>query len=71
MIPDLDLGGILVPGMLALAGLALVLTVVVLRLLAVAGVARRLAARPLLELAVFVFLLALLVEGLPAIGPHP
>ncbi|PCG08447.1 hypothetical protein COA17_12195 [Sphingomonas ginsenosidimutans] len=62
MISDLDIAGILVPGLLALACLALVATVLLLRLLAVTGLSRRLALPALTEIAVFILLYSLLMR---------
>ena len=62
MISDLDIAGILVPGLLALACLALVATVLLLRLLAVTGLSRRLALPALTEIAVFILLDSLLMR---------
>lgn len=69
MIADLSIGGVLIPGMLAIACLTLVLTAVVLRLLSATGASRQLAFRPLVEVAVFFILLGLLLHGLRPIGP--
>ncbi|MGN8000449.1 DUF1656 domain-containing protein [Sphingomonas sp. 22176] len=63
MIRDLDIAGVLVPGLLALACLALIATVLLLRLLAVTGLPRRLALPALTEIAVFVLLYGLLVRA--------
>lgn len=68
MISDLNIDGVLVPGLLALACLALVATVAVMRLLAVTGLLRRLALPALTEIAVFTILYGLLVQVLPATG---
>ncbi len=69
MIADLSIGGVLIPGMLAIACLALVLTAAVLRFLSATGASRQLVFRPLVEVAVFFILFGLLLHGLPAIGP--
>jgi hypothetical protein len=63
MIRDLDIAGVLVPGLLALACLALIATVLLLRLLAVTGLPRRLALPALTEIAVFVLLYGLLLRA--------
>jgi len=63
MIRDLDIAGVLVPGLLALACLALIATVPLLRLLAVTGLPRRLALPALTEIAVFVLLYGLLLRA--------
>lgn len=63
MIRDLDIAGVLVPGLLALACLALIATVLLLRLLAVTGLSRRLALPALTEIAVFLLLYGLLLRA--------
>ncbi|MDF0489981.1 DUF1656 domain-containing protein [Sphingomonas sp. H39-1-10] len=68
MISDLNIEGILVPGLLVLACLALVATVMLMRLLAVTGLSRRLALSALTEIAVFIILYGLLVQALPVTG---
>jgi hypothetical protein len=68
MISDLIIGGILVPGLLALACVALVATVILMRLLAVTGLSRRLALPALTEIAAFILLYGLLVRVLPVTG---
>lgn len=68
MIVDLNIGGVLIPGLLVLAIVALVGTVVVLRIFTIAGIARAFAYRPLVELATFATLYGLLVQFLPPIG---
>lgn len=71
MIVDLNVGGILIPGLVVLAFLALVATMAVLHLFAAAGLHRRIAYRPLVELATFVIIYGLLVQYLPSIGFLP
>ena len=68
MISDIVIGGVLIPGLLAVACLALVLTVAILRLLSATGASRRLALPPVVELAVLVIVFGLLVQSLPATG---
>jgi len=63
MIGELDIAGVLVPGLLALACLALIATVLLLRLLAVTGLSRRLALPALTEIAVFLLLYGLLLRA--------
>lgn len=65
MIPDITIGGVLLPGLLVLAIVSLVLTVAVLRLLATVGLVRLFGARPLLEIATFTLVCALLMQFLP------
>ncbi|MFN4011344.1 MAG: DUF1656 domain-containing protein [Pannonibacter sp.] len=71
MIVDLNLGGVLIPGLLVLAFVALVATIAVIRLLSVAGIYRLFAYRPLVELAIFAIICGLLVQYLPSIGLLP
>ncbi|MBC8716761.1 DUF1656 domain-containing protein [Ochrobactrum sp. Marseille-Q0166] len=71
MIVDLDVGGVLMPGLVALAFVALIATMAVLRLLAASGLNRLFAYRPLVELATFVIIYGLLVLYLPLIGLLP
>lgn len=71
MIVDLNVGGVLIPGLVALAFVALVATMAVLRLLAASGLNRLFAYRPLVELATFVIIYGLLVQYLPLIGLLP
>lgn len=68
MIIDLNLGGVLIPGLLVLAFVALVATIAVIRLLSVSGIYRVFAYRPLVELATFAIIYGLLVQHLPSIG---
>lgn len=68
MISDLNIEGVLVPGLLALACLALVATVILMRLLAITGLSRRLALPALTEIAVFIIIYGLLVRVLTATG---
>lgn len=68
MISDLNIEGVLVPGLLVLACLALAATVILMRLLAVTGLSRRLALPALTEIAVFIILYGLLARVLPVTG---
>ncbi|MGW6780874.1 DUF1656 domain-containing protein [Brucella pseudogrignonensis] len=68
MIADLNSGGVLFPGLLVLAIAALIITIGLVRLMAVAGLLKMLAYRPLVELAVFVITYALLLQGFTS-GP--
>ena len=68
MIPDLDLGGVFLPGLLVLALAALAGTVALVRLFAAAGLFRLTASRPLVELATFALLYGLLLQALPSSG---
>jgi len=71
MIVDLNIGGVLIPGLVALAVVALIATIAVLRLITASGLNRRFAYRPLFELATFVIIYGLLVQYLPWIGLLP
>lgn len=71
MIVDLNVEGILIPGLVVLAFLALVVSMAVLRLFAASGLHRRFAYRPLVELATFAIIYGLLVQYLPSIGLLP
>lgn len=71
MIPDIIVGGVLLPALLVLAIVSLVATVAVLRLLAVSGLARLFGLRPLLEIATFALFYGLLAQFLPSIGILP
>lgn len=68
MIADLTIGGVFIPGLLVLALVALIGTIVVLRLLVLAGATRLFASRPLVELATFAILYGLLVRFAPSTG---
>jgi len=71
MIVDLHVGGVLIPGLVALAFIALVTTMATLRLFSAAGLHWRFAYWPLVELAIFVIIYGLLVQYLPSIGILP
>ena len=60
MVGEVSIGGVYVPALLLLAAAALVLTGSIARLLALLGVYRLLAYRPLVDGALFVLLLGLL-----------
>ncbi|WP_435656849.1 DUF1656 domain-containing protein [Brucella pituitosa] len=68
MIVDLNIGGVMIPGLVVIAFVALVATMSVLRLFTASGLNRRFAYRPLVELATFVIIYGLLVQYLPSIG---
>lgn len=71
MIVDLNVGGVLIPGLVVLAFIALVATMAALRLLAASSLHRWFAYRPLVELAAFIIIYGLLVQYLPSIGLLP
>ncbi len=68
MIVDLDVGGVLIPGLLALVSVAIFATVAIIRVLRVVGIYRLFAHWPLVELAIFALIYGLLVQHLPSIG---
>ncbi|WP_460155053.1 DUF1656 domain-containing protein [Pseudomonas sp. S1_F04] len=68
MIVDLDVGGVLIPGLLALVFVAIFVTVAIIRVLRVVGIYRLFAHWPLVELAIFALIYGLLVQHLPSIG---
>ena len=68
MIVDCNIGGVFIPGLLLLAIIALVATVVVIRLLNFAGICRVFAYWPIVELATFAIIYALLLQHLPSTG---
>lgn len=71
MIVDLNIGGVLIPGLVVIAFIALVITMATLRLFSTAGLHRRFAYWPHVELAIFVIIYGLLVQYLPSIGILP
>jgi len=71
MFVDLNVGGVLIPGLVVIAFVALVATMVLLRLFGAAGLHRRFAYPPLVELATFIIIYGLLVQYLPLIGLLP
>lgn len=68
MIDDLIVGGVFIPGLLALAIIALIGTVLALRILKATGASRGFILRPLVELAVFTLLFGLLVQAARSAG---
>ncbi|NKX17071.1 DUF1656 domain-containing protein [Ochrobactrum pseudogrignonense] len=67
MITDFNSDGVFYPG-LGPAIAALVVTIGIVQLLATIGLLRALAHRPLIELAVFIFIYALLLQVLTTSG---
>lgn len=63
MIDDLIVGGVFIPGLLALALIALIGTALTLRILNATGATRAFSYRPLVELAVFTILFGLLFRA--------
>ena len=62
MIVDLNMGGVLIPGLLMFALIALVATMVMIRIFAAIGIRRLFAHQPLLELTTFVIIYSLLLR---------
>lgn len=62
MFTEISIGGVAIPGLLALAFMALFLTALSSRLLTSLGIYRLFAHRPLAELSLFVIWLGLLVQ---------
>ncbi|QWK80840.1 DUF1656 domain-containing protein [Ochrobactrum sp. BTU1] len=71
MIIDLNLGGVLIPGLVVLAFISLVATIAAVLLFAASGLNRLFAYRALVEIATFVIIYGLLVQYLSSIGPLP
>ncbi len=68
MIVDLDVGGVLIPGLLALVFVAIFATIAIIRVLCVVGIYRLFAHWSLIELAIFALIYGLLAQHLPSIG---
>lgn len=64
MIVDFHIAGVLIPGLLVVAVLALVATLAAIRLLRVVGIYRLFAYRALVELAAFTIIYSLIVQYL-------
>lgn len=71
MIADIAIGGVLLPGLLVIALVALIGAAIILRFLTLTGADRAFARRPLVELATFVILFGLLPQYLPSSGLMP
>ena len=71
MILDFNIGGVLIPGLMVLAFVALVLAVAMIRFFFATSIQRLFTSRPLVELATFVIIYGLLVQYLPLIGLLP
>jgi len=65
MLPDLAVDGVFIPGLMAVAVAALVLSLLVSRLLARLGLYRVFAYRPLVGLSLFVILAERLIQLVP------
>jgi len=71
MIVDLNFGGVLIPGLVVLAFIALIATMATMRFCAATGISRLFAYRPLVEAATFLIIYGLLTQYLPLNGPMP
>lgn len=71
MIVDLNVGGVLVPGLVLLAFAALVVAVAMTRFFSATCIHRLFASQALVELATFVIIYGLLAQYLPLIGLLP
>jgi hypothetical protein len=68
MIVDIAIGGVLIPGLLVVALLAMAATFAALRLLAATGLRRLFAYWAVVEVALFALFFALLAQYLPTNG---
>lgn len=71
MIGEIAIAGVYVPTLLVLAVIALLLTGLVARLLAITGAYRAVVYRPLVDLALFILILGLLALASGQSGPQP
>lgn len=71
MIGEISIGGVYLPALLVLALVALCLTGLLARLLAVISAYRLVAYRPLVDLALFMLILGLLVALTTPLGLQP
>lgn len=71
MIIDLNFGGVLIPGLVIIAFIALAVTMATMRFFAATGLRRLFVYRPLVELATFVIIFGLLMRYLPLNGLIP
>jgi hypothetical protein len=71
MIVDLNIGGVLIPGLVVLAFVALLVAVAMIRFFSTTGIQRLFVSRALVELATFVIIYGLLLQSLPLIGLLP
>jgi len=69
MIGEISIGGVYIPALLVLVLLALILTGLLTRLLALISAYRFVAYRPLVDIALFILLLGLLVLASAPYGP--
>lgn len=68
MIVEVSVAGVLLPGLLVLAAVGLLATVVALRLLTLTGARRLFVHRPLVEIATFALIYGLLAQAWPFTG---
>lgn len=68
MIADLNIEGVLIPGLVVVAFIGLIITIATMRVCTEIGVSRLFAYRPLAEIAIFVIVFGLLMQSLPMIG---
>ncbi|WP_039055864.1 DUF1656 domain-containing protein [Enterobacter sp. Bisph1] len=68
MINDLNIGGVLIPGLLVIALAALICTLLLVPLFTFSRLYRRLPFRPLIDFSTFIVTCFLLLQGLTALG---
>ena len=68
MMNDVNFGGVFVPGLLAVALVALLCTLLLVVLFAFSRLYRSLPCRPLIGLSTYIFTFFLLLQGLNALG---
>lgn len=68
MIADLNIGGVFIPGLVAIVFIGLIITIATMRVCTEIGISRLFAYRPLAEIAIFVTVCGLLMQSLPMIG---
>lgn len=68
MINDVTVGGVFIPGLLAVACAALVCTLLLLPIFSSSRLYRRLPLRPLIDFSTYIITFFLLLQGLTALG---
>jgi len=68
MVNDLNVGGVLIPGLLMVALVALVCTLLLIPLFSLSRLYRRLPCRPLMDVSTWIVTFYLLMQGLTALG---
>ncbi|KIS44381.1 DUF1656 domain-containing protein [Kosakonia radicincitans] len=68
MINDMNIGGVFFPGLLIVALLALVFTLLCVPLFSFSRLYRRLPYRPLMGFSIYIVTFSLLIQGLNALG---